>query len=200
MGTLILLFLFKDVWTVWGHLRDSVHKTITRDDVYRGSDLQNSVRKPWCHCKVCVHSKIGATGSFLRAEKGSHLRKLQGNKVHLSILKGQGQLRRQLLGGGTHGVVFCPEYIGGIAAGLKNVKDKLCWRNLCIHAELVGVWNGKESLVGLQNVPEKVVISASEAGGLYCFPAALKLFGPDKNNFISVSAGFTIGLNFTISS
>lgn len=199
MGTLILLFLFKDVWAIWGHLRDSVHKTITSDDVYRGLDLQNTVRKPWCHCKVCMHSKIGSTGSFLRAEKESHLRKLPGNKVHLSILKGQGRLWRQLLGGGTRRVVFCSEYIVGIAAGLKNVKDKLCWRNLCIRAELVGVWNEKESLVGLQNEPEKVVISASQAGGLYCFPA-LKLFGPDTNNFISVSAGFTIGLNFTISS
>lgn len=95
--------------------------------------------------------------------------------------------------------MFCPECLVGIAAGLKNVKDKLCCRSLCIRAEPEGVWNEKQSLVGLQNVPEKAVISAGQAGGLYCFPT-LKLFRSDKNNFISGSAGFTIGLNFTITS
>ena len=47
-----------------GCLGPSVHKNIISDDVYRGSHLQNIVRKLWCHCKVCMHSKVGRTGSF----------------------------------------------------------------------------------------------------------------------------------------
>lgn len=144
--------------------------------------------------------KDWANGKFLRAEKGDIYVSCLGTKFTGQSWRARGSFgARSLVEVPLGAYVFYPECLVGIAAGLKNVKDKLCFRNLCIRAELMGVWNEKESLVGLQNVPEKVVISARQAGGLYCFPA-LKLFGADKNNFISVSAAFTISLNFTIAS
>lgn len=59
------------------------------------------------------------------------------------------------------------------------------------------VWNEEESLVGPEKIPEKLLISAQQAGALYDFPA-LALSGSDKNSFILASVGFTIHTNFTI--
>jgi hypothetical protein len=67
----------------------------------------------------------------LSKAKGRNLCKLLGYNVHW-VLENQGRSWSQLTGGGAiAGQVFCLELLLCILAIL-NVKDKCCYRNLCI--------------------------------------------------------------------